>query len=106
STTFCWLPPDRFDIGSVREPVLILSRSAVDLTLLVSDLRRKTPNRENLSSTDTDSLSATDISRNRACALRLSGRRLIPRRMDFFGLLGVKDSSRIRMSPAARRSAP
>ena len=78
STTFCWLPPDSIDTGSVSRPYLTLSRTAQSAAKLCSAEARMIPARRSVLSDASATFCWIDISMTRPCWRRSSGTRPIP----------------------------
>ena len=67
STTFCWLPPDSMETGSVSRPYLIASRAAQSAASACSDEARMNPARRSRPSEARATFCCTDMSMTRPC---------------------------------------
>ena len=100
STTFCWLPPDSMDTGSVSRPYLTLSRTAQSAAKLRSADARMIPALRSAASEARATFCWMDISMTRPCWRRSSGTKPIPAVM-----AAVGDPFRSRRLPAVTEPA-
>src|SRR5215469_16221282 len=73
STTFCWLPPDSMDTGSVSRPYLIFSRVAQSVAIARSAEALISPPLASRPSEASATFCSTDMSMTRPCCRRSSG---------------------------------
>jgi hypothetical protein len=78
STTFCWLPPDSMETGSVSLSYLIFSRAAQSAAIARSAEALISPPFSRFRSDASATFCCTDMSMTRPCCLRSSGTNPIP----------------------------
>ena len=106
STTFCWLPPESMDTGSLSLPYLILSRDAQSAAIARSAEARMSPPCRSLPSEASATFCCTDMSMTSPCWRRSSGTNPTPAAIAPVGEPRRSRCPRSVTAPASYRSMP